>query len=112
MDGNKKLDGLKQWRCGNGHVLGVFCYEKVEKIVDGKTVRYKTLKLNLLRQAILPESIVILTNDDVAGSVSGRMLLDLNWKCSVPECGCVKKWMPDDEALDWLRKRTENILTK
>lgn len=104
MDGVLKLDGLKQWRCNNGHVLGVFCHDEVKKLVDGETIRYKTLKLSLLRRALLPESISIATEDDVAGCVSGRMLLDLTWKCSIPKCGCVKKWNPDEEALAWLKK--------
>ena len=90
MDGildDKRLDEMKQWKCQKGHVMGVYESTHVETKIDRQSVRYRTVKLIIFRQAINMES---------------DLLVD-----SVPGCGCIREWNPDDEALDWLKKRFE-----
>lgn len=96
MDG---MDG-KQWTCGNGHVLGVIRREEVRQ----KEVRYYTPKLIIFRMAI-DLSAETLNDVDVAGTIYGRGLLGFVWRCSVTGCGCAREWLPDEEALEWLRNR-------
>jgi hypothetical protein len=107
MDG--KLDGdrlgeMKRWKCKNGHVMGVFDRAEAYVTIDKKPVRYHTVKLIIFRQAIDME-LDRLEDVDAAGTIYGRMLLGFSWRCSVPGCGCIREWNPDDEALDWLKKR-------
>lgn len=99
MDG-KKLDELKQWKCENGHVLGVMERARVK----GEEFEYHTSKLIIFRTAI-DLAAETMTDVDVAGTLYGRMLLGFSWKCSIEGCGCVREWHPDEEAHDWLRKR-------
>lgn len=105
MDGIS--DGkIKQWKCGKGHVLGVVVREKVKTKIEGVTLKYHTSKLVIYRLAIDLEA-ESAAQVDAAGTLFGRMLLGFSWKCSVPGCGCVRDWNPDDEALDWLKRRFE-----
>lgn len=109
MDGildGKRLDKMKQWKCANGHLMGVYEHAKADVTVEKKTLHYHTVKLIIFRQAINMES-EPLVDVDAAGTIYGRMLLGFSWKCSVPGCGCIREWSPDDEALDWLKKRFE-----
>lgn len=96
----------RQWRCNKGHVLGLVVRTKEQAIVNSVTVKYHTRKLIIFRKAIdlLTDA---MQEADAAGELQGRMLLGFSWKCSVPGCGCVREWHPDDEALDWLKKRFE-----
>lgn len=96
----QSLGELKRWKCKNNHVLGV-----IERIkVSSGAIEYHTSKLIIFRTAIDVEADP-LAEVDAAGSLYGRMLLGFSWTCSVPGCGCVREWHPDEEALDWLRKR-------
>ena len=104
MDGN--FENMKPWKCKSGHVLGVYDRATVDAKIEGQTVRYHTTKLIIFRQAINMES-ERLEAVDAAGTIYGRMLLGFSWRCSVPGCGCIREWNPDDEALDWLKKRFE-----
>jgi hypothetical protein len=109
MDGildGKRLDEMKQWKCANGHVMGVYERATVDAKIERRSVRYHTVKLIIFRQAINMEA-EPLVDVDAAGTIYGRMLLGFSWRCSVPGCGCVREWNPDDEALDWLKKRFE-----
>lgn len=111
MDGNldsKRLDEMKQWKCKNGHVLGVYERATADVKIEGRSLRYHTVKLVILRQAVDVNVEPLLEwRVDTAGTLFGRMLLGFSWKCSVPGCGCIREWNPDDEALDWLKKRFE-----
>jgi len=103
MDGI--LDGLKHWKCGKGHVLGVIKREKIKtKLDDGIEVEYHTTVLMIFRKAIDLSS-ETMDDVDVAGTLYSRMLLGFQWKCSVLGCGCFRDWHPDDDALDWVKKR-------
>lgn len=102
MDGI--LDGMKHWKCKNGHVMGAYERATVDAKIEHRTIRYHSVKLIIFRQAIDMDS-EPLVDVDAAGTIFGRMLLGFSWKCSVPGCGCIREWNPDDEALDWLRKR-------
>jgi len=112
MDGI--LDGLvsaKQWKCKKGHVLGLVVRTKEQAKVESMTVKYHTSKLIIFRNAV---DLFVNANEavDAAGQLQGRMLLGFSWKCSVPGCGCIREWNPDDEALDWLKKRFEGSRVK
>ena len=103
LDGTK-LEDLKQWRCKNkDHILGVIERVQVSVLLDNTTLRYYTTRLIIFRHAVdlgaeVPAEI------EVAGTVDGKMT-SMVWMCSVPGCGCVKEWHPDEGALEWLRKR-------
>ena len=108
------MDGLmtvsaKQWKCKKGHVLGLVVRTKEQAKVENMTVKYHTSKLIIFRNAIDLSALSTDVEQDVdsAGELQGRMLLGFSWRCSVPGCGCVRDWNPDDEALDWLKKRFE-----
>lgn len=105
LDG-KTLNNLKQWKCGRNsdHILGVIERVQVSVEMDDKsTLKYYTTRLVIFRAAVdlgadVPAEI------EVAGVVDGKML-SMVWKCSVPGCGCMKEWHPEEGALEWLRKR-------
>jgi hypothetical protein len=98
MDG--KLDGLKYWRCKNGHLLGVVGRRQV--VMSG--VRFHTPLLMIFRMAI-DLAVAKMDSADVAGELYGRMLLGFRWRCSVAGCGCAREWHPEEDALDWLFRR-------
>ena len=93
MDG--KLDGLKQWKCEKGHLLGII--ERVQ--VSGKSGKYHVERLILFRQAIDldPKSTVALDDVDVIGNIEGTMM---DIRCSVPGCGEVRTWWMGEAALE------------
>jgi hypothetical protein len=93
LDG-KSLNGLKHWRDAKGHVLGVIEHVRVKVQVDGVNARYHTPRLLLFREAVDVEAEVP-AQIDVAGTVEGRTLFSLAWRCSVPGCGCIKEWFPE-----------------
>lgn len=98
LDG-KRLSDLKQWRDAKGHVLGVIENVLVRVHVDGVRVRYHSPRLILFREAIdnqaeAPAEI------DVIGTVEGRTLFSLVWKCSVVGCGCRKEWFPEKGIME------------
>lgn len=104
MDGLMMTVSAKQWKCKNGHVLGLVVRTKEQAKVENMTVRYHTSKLIIFRFAIDPLADAM-SDVDAAGELQGRMLLGFSWRCSVLGCGCIREWHPDDEALDWLKKR-------
>lgn len=104
MDGTK-FDEMKRWKCKAGHLLGVYEHTTADVKIDGRSLQYHTAKLLIFRQAVDAADGEKLGAVDVAGTLLGRMLLGFSWKCSVPGCGCIREWNPDDEALDWLKKR-------
>ena len=103
LDGTN-LVNMKHWLCGNGHIMGVI--ERVQtgvRMADESTLRYFTKRLLIFRVAVdlnaeVPAEI------EVVGALDGRML-SMVWKCSIPGCGCMKEWHPDEDALDWLKQR-------
>ena len=104
LDGTT-LDGLKKWRCNKNkdHILGVVERVQVSAQVNGAALKYYTTRLIIFRQTVdLAAEIPI--EIEVAGGIDGRML-SMVWRCSVPGCGCIKEWHPDEEALIWLYER-------
>jgi hypothetical protein len=84
----------KQWKCPNGHVLGVV--ERAKEVNNGR-YRHVT-RLILYRHAIdlsqaQPEDV------DVIGALEGTML---RIRCDVPGCGAVRTWQIGEEAIERL----------
>lgn len=104
LDG-KTLGKAKQWKCNKNkdHILGVIERVQAGALIDGKALKYYTTRLLIFRAAV-DLSAEVPAEIEVSGAVDGRML-SMVWKCSVPGCGCIKEWHPDEDALDWLRKR-------
>lgn len=98
MDG-KRLSDLKQWRDAKGHVLGVIEDVRVSVQVDGIRVKYHSPRLLLFREAVDTQAEVP-AEIDVVGTVEGRTLFSLVWKCSVPGCGCIKEWFAEKGVLE------------
>ncbi|MFZ5856759.1 MAG: hypothetical protein ACOYZ6_08010 [Chloroflexota bacterium] len=100
LDG-QLLDGSQQWKCQNGHVLGVIERVKAElRVKGGKTLRYYTTRLALFRQAVdlgveRPAEI------EVSGALDGK-ILSMRWRCSVAGCGCVEEWHPAPDVAELL----------
>jgi hypothetical protein len=103
MDG--RLDGLKQWKCKNNHLLGI-----VDRVaVSGNVGKYHVARLILFRHAIDldPTSSLVLDDVDVIGNIEGTVM---DIRCSVPGCGEVRTWYLGEAALERLiEKRRERI---
>jgi len=91
MDG---LDGLKQWKCEHGHVLGVIRREAVS--ANGST--YHATRLMLFRQAIDLDAGAML-DVDVIALIEGTTL---DVRCSVQGCGATRTWWIGEAALERL----------
>ena len=103
MDG--KMDGAKQWKCKNDHLLGIV--ERVE--VSGKGGKYHVSRLILFRQAIDldPNPTVSLADVDVIANIEGTVM---DIRCSVPGCGEVRTWWMGAASLErFLEKRKERV---
>ncbi len=82
------MDEIKIWKCKNGHALGV-----VQR--NGSGIR----QLMFYRQAIDPlaeEQAEV----EVMGTAEG-LVMDI--ACSI--CGCVRTWVPGEEAMRRLLKK-------
>jgi len=91
----KSLDGLKQWKCKNNHLLGI-----VERVhVSSDRGKYNVSRLILFRQAIDidPTSTASLADVDVIGNIEGTVM---DIRCSIPGCGEVRTWWMGEAALD------------
>ena len=85
------LNGLKQWRCPRGHVLGIV--ERVRR-TNGRGQSYHVSRLMLFRQAI---NVDYAAEVDVMAVVEGTAL---DIRCSV--CGEVRAWYMGADALEGL----------
>ena len=99
---NGHLDELKQWKCKNGHVLGVVERARVENC-QGRT--WHVSRLILFRHAIdlsqpEPEEV------DVIGVAEGTVL---HIRCDVPGCGEIRPWEIGQDAIEWLMERLGSI---
>ena len=85
------MDGIKEWRCKNNHVLGV-----VKRIVVSSGAgRYHVSQLQLYRQAVDPEvNLKALDGVDVIAKVEGQVL---DIRCSL--CGAERTWWQGLEDL-------------
>jgi hypothetical protein len=97
LDG-QLLNRMKQWKCKNGHVMGVIERVRTEMQVNGKSLRYFTTRLMLFRRAVdlnadVPAEI------DVAGYGDGR-ILSIVWRCS--ECDEIREWHPESAVAEFL----------
>jgi len=99
LDG-QLLDGSQQWKCENGHVLGVIERVKAELRVNGKTLRYYTTRLALFQQAV-DLGIERPAEIRVIGALDGKML-SMRWRCSVPGCDCIEEWHPAPDVAELL----------
>lgn len=89
VDGN--LEKLTQWKCKNGHVLGVV--ERAQ-VSNGGT-KYHVSRLMLFRQAIDLEAVGSLENVDVLANIEGTVM-DIRCSC----CSTVRTWWMGDAALE------------
>lgn len=94
------LDGLKQWKCSNGHILGVVerASFKTQAGHSGHVSR-----LMLYRQAI---GVDLGVEVDVIAAVEGTAL---NVRCSI--CGEVRPWYMGADALERLRDRVKTSVS-
>lgn len=93
MDG--RLDGLKQWKCPNGHVIGVIDHVSLK---NGQGKSRHVSRLLLFRHAVdLSQSNLMAA--DVVGDVEGTML---HIKCDVAGCGAIRSWWIGEDALERL----------
>jgi hypothetical protein len=89
-----ELDGKKQWKCENGHVLGVVQREKVSQ---GER-RVWITRLLLFRHAIDLQS-GQMAEGDVAARVEGTVF---DVRCDVAGCGAVRSWYIGEEMMEML----------
>lgn len=99
LDG-QLLDGTKQWKCKNGHVLGVVERVEAKLQMNGKSLQYFTTRLALFRQAV-DLGIERPAEIEVSGTVDGR-ILSMQWRCSVIGCGCIEEWHPAPDVAELL----------
>jgi hypothetical protein len=102
VDG-KQLRDLKQWRCSRNknHILGVIERMQVSVEANGSSLKYHTTRLSIFRVAVdlgaeVPAEI------EVSGAIDGK-IMSLVWRCSVPGCGCMREWHPDEGAIELLQ---------
>lgn len=102
LDG-KTLGNLKQWRCSKNknHILGVIERVQVSVSVNGSSFKYHTTRLSIFRVAV-DLSAEIPAEIDVSGVIDGK-IMSLVWECSVPGCGCMREWHPDEGAIELLQ---------
>lgn len=99
MDG--KLDGLKHWKCENGHVLGIV--DRVQ--VSNNGTKYHVSRLMLFRQAIDldPVASVKLADVDVIANIEGTVM-DIRCSC----CSSIRTWWMGAATLErFFEKRKE-----
>ena len=89
-----QLDGMKRWKCPNGHVLGV----TQEKLVEQNGRKFFVDRMILFRQALDPQA-EIPEDVDVIAALEGTTL---DVRCSVPGCGGVRTWYMGEAALERL----------
>ena len=82
------MDGLKQWKCDNGHVLGVIQRVKAE---SGHVAR-----LMLFRHAIDLNGNGHLEDVDVIANIEGTTL---DVVCDVEKCGKKRTWFISADAV-------------
>ena len=83
------ISEMTQWRCKNGHVLGI-----IERVKNGE--RRKT-RLLLFRNALdLNSGTGVI---DVMANIDGTTL---DVRCSVPGCGAMRSWFAGEAALERL----------
>lgn len=79
------MDGLKEWRCKNGHILG-----QVKR--NGRGIRQLLLYRHAVNlEADQPEEV------DVIGYLEGTMM---NIQCDVAGCGEVRTWEIGKDAIE------------
>lgn len=86
-----EMDGLKQWKCSNGHILGVV--ERASFTTQAGNCGHVS-RLMLYRQAI-PVDLGV--EVDVIAAVEGTAL---NVRCSI--CGEVRPWYIGVDAIERL----------
>jgi hypothetical protein len=102
MDGSK-LDGLKHWKCENGHVLGIV--ERVQ--ASNKGNKYYVSRLMLFRIAIdlEPAHFVSLEDVDVIANIEGTVM-DIRCSC----CGSIRTWWMGEATLArFMENRKEKV---
>lgn len=97
LDG-RLLDGARQWRCKNGHVLGLV----VRSRVRGERDDYHVTRLLLFRHAIDldVDDVRPIEEVDVIAMVEGTTL---NVTCSI--CGEKRTWWIGEAAIQRLMER-------
>lgn len=106
----RTLDGLnlknmKHWCCDKNdqHVLGVLERVQVNVKVDGANFTYYSPRLMIFRETV-DLAAEIPSEVNVAGTIEGKTLFHMVWKCSMPNCNGVQKWRPEKELLNYFVK--------
>jgi hypothetical protein len=94
----REIELLKQWRCPNGHLLGVV--ERV-RVTGSNGGGYHISRLLLFRHAIDLSQDGKLDEVDVIGALEGTML---HIRCDVIGCGETRVWHIGEDALERLRE--------
>jgi hypothetical protein len=86
---------LKEWKCRNGHVLGVAQRVEVNREFAGRPLRYHSTRLLLYRHAVdlsqeTPAEVEVIAN--VEGTT-------LDVRCDAPGCEAVRSWYEGEAAL-------------
>lgn len=89
-------DGLKQWTCKNGHVLGIIQRDGQ----NGAPAR----RLLLLRHAIDKAAEAGMEEVDVVACIEGTTY---DVRCDVPGCDQVRTWMIGEDAIERLLERVQ-----
>jgi len=89
-----EVNGLKQWKCPNGHILGVV--ERASFTTQAGHCGHVS-RLMLYRQAI---SVDLGVDVDVIAAVEGTAL---NVRCSI--CGEVRPWIIGEDAIERLIRK-------
>jgi len=85
------MNGLKQWKCSRGHVLGVVQRVKVND--------FHVTRLMLFRHAINLEANGKMEDVDVIAIVEGTTL---DAACDVDQCGAKRTWHMGQDAMEKL----------
>lgn len=92
---NDQLNKLRQWKCRNGHILGMVERVKVENSLGeiGHVSRLLLLRRAIDLSQMYPEEV------DIIGALEGTML---HIRCDVTGCGEVRTWEIGQDAIERL----------
>lgn len=79
---NKSLQGLRQWKCKNGHVLGIV----IRQPINEGAQHFCETRLALFRHAVDPERV---TDGNVVAIIVGTTL---DIKCNATGCDATRSW--------------------
>lgn len=91
-------DRFKQWRCEQGHVMGVTERVKVALRAGTTTIKYFTTRLSIFQNSVDMEADVP-AEIEVSSVLDGR-ILSMVHRCSI--CHSIKEWHPEPRVVELL----------